>query len=252
MTAVQIQHATKDFSRTQTKIRALDNLSLQINKGEIFGLLGPNGAGKTTLISAICGLIELDDGHITVFGKDVLTHREQVISQINLVTGFAGLLGGLSVENLLEYYALLYAISDKEKHIEKTLRQTGLFEKRKQIASTLSSGFRQRFYIAKALLTKPKLLLMDEPTVGLDVESAHKIRALIKELRKEGLTVLLTTHYMLEAEELCDHIALINEGKIVAQGTVAELKKQSGKPRASLEDTVLALTHKPLEEEDDE
>lgn len=227
-------------------------MSLEIKGGEIFGLLGPNGAGKTTLISSICGLLELDDGSIRVFGKNVSTQRKEVIREMNLVTGFAGLLYGMSVEDLLRYYAYLYTIPGKEKAISDALRLSGMEEKRKQQAFTLSSGYKQRFYIAKALLSSPRLLLMDEPTVGLDVEMAIKIRKLVKNLKKQGITILLTTHYMLEAEKLCDRIALINDGKIVATGTVDELKRLAGKPGASLEDTFLKLTRKPLEDEDDE
>lgn len=252
MQAVVVANAQKKFRQKGKEITALSNVSLEINEGEIFGLLGPNGAGKTTLISGICGLLELDEGTITVFGKNAKTQRKEVISDINLVTGFAGLLYGLSVEDLLNYYAYLYAIKDKKSAIEKALEQSGLKEKRKQEAYTLSSGFKQRFYIAKALLTSPRLLLLDEPTVGLDVDMAIKIRNQIKKLKENGMTILLTTHYMLEAEQLCDRVALISEGKIVATGTLPELKKLAGKPTASLEDTFLTLTKKPLDKEDGE
>src|SRR3989338_3689388 len=160
MNALVIQNAVKKFGKAPKETLALQGVSFEIKQGEIFGLLGPNGAGKTTLISAICGLLELDSGNAKVFGKDTLKERDAIIPQINLITGFAGLLNGLSVEDLLKYYALLYSVPEKEKRIETVLGQSGLKEKRAQIASTLSSGFRQRFYIAKALLTKPRLLLM--------------------------------------------------------------------------------------------
>lgn len=228
-------------------MRALDNVSLEISAGEIFGLLGPNGAGKTTLISAICGLIELDSGFIEVFGRNVETERSSVIQKINLVTGFAGLLNGMSVEDLLYYYSMLYSVSNKKEQIDFVLEQTGLEEKRNQIATTLSSGFKQRFYIAKALLSNPDLLLMDEPTVGLDVESAKHIRSLIVEQKKKGKTILLTTHYMNEAENLCDRIAIINEGRIAAVGTVSELRGKAGKKSGTLEDIFLAITKKEWE-----
>ena len=247
MPAVEIQNAAKLFVQGKKKIHALQGVSFEIKQGEIFGLLGPNGAGKTTLISAICGLLELDSGNAKVFGKDTLKERDAIIPQINLITGFAGLLNGLSVEDLLKYYALLYSVPEKEKRIETVLGQSGLKEKRAQIASTLSSGFRQRFYIAKALLTKPRLLLMDEPTVGLDVQSAHSIRSLIRELKKQGLTILLTTHYMQEAQELCDRLAIITHGKIVAIGTLSELRQQAGLAKGNLEEVFLALTKEKWE-----
>src|SRR3989344_717890 len=195
MYALEVKDAVKEFRDGKSRTLALDSASLRINEGEIVGLLGPNGAGKTTLISATCGLLELDSGSISVFGKDSLRQKDEVSADINLVTGFAGLLHGLSVEKLLTYYALLYNTEDKEKAIARVLSETGLSEKRKQVAQTLSSGYKQRFYIAKALLSDPRLLLMDEPTVGLDVKSAMKIRALVKRLKENGKTILLTTHY---------------------------------------------------------
>src|SRR3989338_6357874 len=252
MEALVVTNAVKEFKDKNTRTLALDKVSLTIKQGEIVGLVGPNGAGKTTLISAICGLVELESGTITVFGKDSLKDKETVSADINLVTGFSGLLQGLSVEKLLKYYALLYNVKDMDKMIDKVLTQTGLQEKRKQVAQTLSSGYKQRFYIAKALLSNPKMLLMDEPTVGLDVKSAMQIRALVKKLKKDGKTILLTTHYMLEAEELCDRIALINGGKIVALGTSKELKKIAGMPDATLEKVFLKLTKTELGEDDEE
>lgn len=251
MDALTVTAAAKQFRDGSSTIKALDNVSLTIKEGEIVGLLGPNGSGKTTIISAICGLLELDSGTVTVFGKDALTQKEEVSAQISLVTGFAGLLQGLSVEKLLKYYALLYNVPDKQNAIEKALGQTGLSEKRKQVAVSLSSGYKQRFYIAKALLSSPRLLLMDEPTVGLDVKSARQIRALVKKLQKNGTTILLTTHYMQEAEQLCDRIALISHGKIVALGTLAELKKKAGRHGGSLEKVFLHLTKEEWEEEDE-
>jgi ABC-2 type transport system ATP-binding protein len=247
MLALTVSHAGKTFQSKGKTITALNNASFDIKTGEIFGLLGPNGAGKTTIISAVCGLLELDQGTITVFNSNVATDRSRVIKRINLVTGFAGLLYGLSVEDLLHYYAMLYSIPNKREKIASVLKQTGLEDKRKQTATTLSSGFRQRFYIAKALLSDPDLLLMDEPTVGLDVETAQSIRELIKRLQKEGKTILLTTHYMGEAESLCDRIAIIYEGRIVAAGTVSELRKKAGLKKGSLEDIYLAITKKQWE-----
>ncbi|MFH0954647.1 MAG: ABC transporter ATP-binding protein [Candidatus Micrarchaeota archaeon] len=251
MHALQVQNAAKKFRQNRETILALDNVSFSIEAGEIFGLLGPNGAGKTTLISAICGLLELDSGKVLVFGKNALTEHDQAISNTNLVTGFAGVLRGLSVEDLLTYYAYLHAIPDKKQKIDEVLSQTGLTEKRKQFAFTLSSGFRQRFYIAKALLSAPKLLLMDEPTVGLDVHSSRTIRKLVLKLKKQGMTILLTTHYMQEAEQLCDRIAFINHGKITALGTLSQLRQKAEIPKGSLEDVFVKLTRENWEGDED-
>ena len=243
-------HAGLGVGGNYAKVGA--NVSMEIDSHQIVGLLGPNGAGKTTLISAVCGLLELDAGEINVLGHNALTEREKVIPHVNLVTGFAGLLNDLSVEDLMQYYAMLFNVPDKAHAIAHALHATGLDEKKSQIANTLSSGYRQRFYIAKALLSKPSLLLLDEPTVGLDVFSARNVRALISRLRDEGMAILLTTHYMAEAEELCDRIYLINKGTILAEGTAIELKKRARLETGSLEDAFVELAHEDWMDNDDE
>ncbi len=250
MPVLVVETAVKRFANKKQTIVALDRVSLSIESGQIVGLLGPNGAGKTTLISAICGLLELDEGRIRVLEKDVVSERDQALKNLNLVTGFAGLLNELSVSDLMRYYAMLYGVPNAKKEIETALTQAGLLEKAEQTASTFSFGYRQCFYIAKALLSKPKLLFLDEPTVGLDVIAARSIRALIKDLRAKGLGILLTTHYMAEAEELCDDIHLIHKGKILAHGTANELKQKAKAP--TLEDAFVALSNETWSETDDE
>lgn len=251
MTVLSVSNAKKKFPQKSKSIVALDGVSLEIEKGQIIGLLGPNGAGKTTLISAICGLVTLDGGTILVNGMDA-TNRNAVSGQINVVTGFAGLLNDLSVEDLLMYYSMMYNVGDKKNAIDRALARAALSDKRDQIANTLSSGYRQRFYIAKALLSNPSLILLDEPTVGLDVFSARALRNIVRELRAQGLAILLTTHYMAEAEELCDFIHLISKGKIIASGSAAELKKKAGRDKnASLEDAFVALANERLGQEDE-
>ncbi len=223
MNALEIQNLTKSFPGKKKTI--IDNVSFHIKQGEIYGLLGPNGAGKTTIISIIAGLLGKDTGKITVFEHNIENELQKIKQILNVVPGFSHVNSSLSVDEFLEIYAHLYQVKDWKKERENVLKRVELKEKRDSQLNELSSGYKQRALLAKALLTKPKLLLMDEPTVGLDIEIAIKIRALIKELRSQGYTILLTTHNMLEVEELCDRIGLITNGKIIAEGTVKEIKK---------------------------
>jgi len=220
MEAVVAERLNKRFGRTV----ALRDVSLTIHEGEIFGLLGPNGAGKTTLISILVGLTTPDKGEAMVVGKSVLRERAAVQHAVNMVRGFSGVLEKFTARELLNYYALLYDVPAGR--VDEVLRALGLWEKRDGEVSLFSSGWRQRFFIAKALLNKPRVLFLDEPTVGLDVDAAIEVRGLIKRLNAEGYTILLTTHYLREAEELCHRIALISDGRIVALGTAAELKRR--------------------------
>lgn len=229
--AVEVKGLSKVFRSGGRSFRALDSVSLEIREGEIFGLLGPNGAGKTTLISILCGLLLPDAGSARILGIDAIKNRHSVQQSINVVSGFSSVLEYLSVEDLLNYYALLYSVPDRQKRIGEVLKLVELEDRRSEAADSLSSGLRQRLFLAKALLNRPRVLFLDEPTVGLDVDMAMNIRSFIKRLKGEGCTIVLTTHYMREAEELCDRIALINEGRIVALGTAKELKARVRKEK---------------------
>jgi len=223
MNALHIENVSKIFPGA--KKQTLNNISFKIREGEIYGLLGPNGAGKTTLISIIAGLLAKDTGAITVFNYNIDKEPQKIKQILNVVPGFSHVNSSLSVDEFLKVYAHLYNVKDWQKERESVLKRVELKDKRSTQLNELSSGYKQRALLAKALLSKPKLLLMDEPTVGLDIEIAIKIRALIKELRTQGYTILLTTHNMVEVEELCDRIGLINNGKLVAEGTIKEIKK---------------------------
>lgn len=223
MNALTIQNVSKSFPKVKKPV--IDNVSFQIKRGEIYGLLGPNGAGKTTLISMIAGLLAKDTGNISVFEYNIDKESQKIKQMLNVVPGFSHVNSSMSVDEFLAVYAYIYNVKNWKKEREAVLKRVELKDKRNTQLNELSSGYKQRTLLAKALLTRPKLLLMDEPTVGLDIEIAIKIRALIKELRKEGYTILLTTHNMLEVEELCDRIGLINNGKLIAEGTVKEIKK---------------------------
>ncbi len=223
MNALHIENVSKIFPGA--KKPTLNNVSFSIQEGEIYGLLGPNGAGKTTIISIIAGLLAKDTGNISVFNYNIDQESQKIKQIINVVPGFSHVNSSLSVDEFLAVYAHMYNVKDWQKERDSVLKRVELKDKRSTQLNELSSGYKQRALLAKALLSKPKLLLMDEPTVGLDIEIAIKIRALIKELQTQGYTILLTTHNMLEVEELCDRIGLINNGKLVAEGTIKEIKK---------------------------
>jgi ABC-2 type transport system ATP-binding protein len=223
MNAVVARNVSKTFGGRRP-VAALTEVSLAIREGEIYGLLGPNGAGKTTLIAILIGLTSPDRGSVEVCGLDIQRHLHEVQQQVNLVRGFSGVLEKFTTWELLSYYALLYGVP--RARVEEVMELAGITEKRDAQVSLFSSGWRQRFFIAKGIINSPKVLFMDEPTVGLDVDAALAVREIIRELNRNGCTILLTTHYMREAEELCDRIALISEGRIVAEGTTAELKDQ--------------------------
>ncbi|MDR3673532.1 MAG: ABC transporter ATP-binding protein [Holophaga sp.] len=223
MDAVVAKNVSKTF-RGKRPVAALTGVSLAIREGEIYGLLGPNGAGKTTLIAILIGLTSPDQGSVEVCGLDVQRHLHAVQRQVNLVRGFSGVLEKFTTWELLSYYALLYGMP--RSRVEEVMALAGITGKRDAQVAQFSSGWRQRFFIAKGVINRPNVLFMDEPTVGLDVDAAMAVRDIIRDLNRDGCTILLTTHYMREAEELCDRIGLISEGRIVVEGTAAELKAQ--------------------------
>ncbi len=223
-TAIKVENLSKAFWSGAVRIQALDGVSLEVDEGEIFGLLGPNGAGKTTLISILCGLTTRDSGRAEIFGMDVERNLSKVQEVINVVSGFSGVIHAITLEEMLKYYAMLYSIPEPEERIDEVLALVELEDRRAEWVSLFSAGLRQRFFLAKALLNRPRVLFLDEPTVGLDVGMAVKIREMIKRLGREGYTILLTTHNMFEAEALCERIALIHKGRIRVVGTLREIK----------------------------
>jgi len=224
MEAISVDKICKTYHSGSGTVNALSDVSLSVSQGEIFGLLGPNGAGKTTLISMLVGILSPDSGTARIFGKDCMKETKDVQSQINIVSGFSGAIQSLSVEEALNYYAMLYNVKNRKGIIEGLLKKMGIYGSRDWPAEDLSSGMRQRYFICKGLINNPKLLILDEPTVGLDVESAIEVRKIIRDIKEEGRTILLTTHNMFEAEELCDRIAFISKGKIITTGTPKQIK----------------------------
>ncbi|BDU76875.1 ABC transporter ATP-binding protein [Mesoterricola sediminis] len=245
MDAVLVKQVTKAFGPGR---QALAGVDLAIREGEIHGLLGPNGAGKTTLIAIMVGLTEADAGSVEIFGLDVRRELPRVQRMVNLVRGFSGVLEKVTARELLIYYALLYGAPLGR--VEEVLRRTGLWARRDEEVASFSSGWRQRFFLAKGLINRPRVLFLDEPTVGLDLDAALAVRDLIRDIAREGCTILLTTHYMREAEDLCAGIDLIAGGRIVAGGSPQALKdlvRTPDLPEPTLEDVFLALTRESLE-----
>jgi ABC-2 type transport system ATP-binding protein len=221
--ALKVEKLKKTYS---TGVLALDSISLEVEAGRFFGLLGPNGAGKTTLINSIVSLARPDSGSVEVFGRDAYQEFREARRMIGVSPQEINLDKFLTVEETMLFHAGYYGVP-KEKAKERTeelLERFALTEKRKQRVNTLSGGMKRRVLFARALMHDPKVLFLDEPTAGVDVELRYKLWGYIRELNRGGLTILLTTHYLEEAEALCEEIALINGGRIVAQGTIEELK----------------------------
>jgi len=205
----------KNVSKAFGKHKALNNVSLEIEKGEIFALLGPNGAGKTTLISAICGLCRQSSGDITVNSFNTVTHYKDTRNQIGLVPQELPLDGFESVYNSCQFSRGLFGLQNNQIHIENILKALSLFDKRDEQIFGLSGGMKRRLLIAKALAHEPKILFLDEPTAGVDVSLRRDIWKLIEDQKKKGVTIILTTHYIEEAEQLADRVGIINSGEII-------------------------------------
>lgn len=212
MAEVSIVNAKKSYGN----LCAIDNVSLKIPSGEFFGLLGPNGAGKSTLINAIVGLVQLNSGHITIDHLDTLKHRQRINQLIGFAPQDINLDRFFSIRKILLFQAGFYGVprSQRANLVDQLLEQMGLEEKSKLPYYKLSGGMQKRLLIAKALIGSPKFLILDEPTAGVDVKQRHQLWKLLRELNQQGTTILLTTHYIDEAEELCDRIGIIHKGKI--------------------------------------
>lgn len=215
------------LKRTTRATEAVRGISFQVEKGELFGLLGPNGAGKTTTVKMLSTLLIPTSGSIHILGQDILQHTTEVRKHIGFTFGGArGLYGRLTGIENLRYFAELYAMSPQQtrKRIDELLGLVGLQDRGNDRVETYSSGMQQRLHLARALLHDPELIFLDEPTVGIDPVGARELRATIKQLKAQGKTILLTTHYMAEADELCDRIAIIKQGQIVALDSPSSLK----------------------------
>jgi ABC-2 type transport system ATP-binding protein len=225
--ALKVEKLKKTYSNG---LLALDGVSLDVEVGRFFGLLGPNGAGKTTLINSVVSLARPDSGRVEVFGRDAFEEFREARRMIGVSPQEINLDKFLTVEETLLYHAGYYGVERKkaEERASEMLERFELTGRREQRVNTLSGGMKRRVLFARALMHDPKILFLDEPTAGVDIELRYKLWEYIRELNRGGLTILLTTHYLEEAEELCEEIALINDGRIAAQGTSAVLKKEYG------------------------
>jgi ABC-2 type transport system ATP-binding protein len=206
---------------------AVDGVDIRVPEGEVWGFLGPNGSGKTTTIRLLCGLLRPDAGEGTCLGYDVLREPDSIKREVGYMTQKFSFWEDLSIAENLEFVARVYEIGDKKRRVAETIERLGLSARQKQLAGELSGGWKQRLALAACMLHRPRLLLLDEPTAGVDPQARREFWEEIHRLSQQGLTVLVSTHYMDEAER-CDRIVYINTGKIIARGTVADVIKQSG------------------------
>jgi ABC-2 type transport system ATP-binding protein len=229
------------YKRYETGTEALRGVSLEIEAGEFFGLLGPNGAGKSTLIHCATGLAQPTAGSIRIFGHDAIDHYEEARLAVGLAPQDLNLDWFLTCEETLDYHGGYFGMPRRERkeRSQELLEAFSLTEKRNERTRTLSGGMKRRLILARALMHRPRLLILDEPTAGVDVELRLELWQYVQRINSEGTTILLTTHYLEEAEELCDRIAFICEGRIAAQGSSAELAEEYGV--TSLEDAYLEL-----------
>lgn len=228
--------------REKQEVRAVDGLSFTVERGEIFGLLGQNGAGKTTTVKMLITLLAPTGGVCRVLGFDTFGQEKQIRGRINFIFGSElGVYRRLSGRDNLKYFGNLYHIPPqvRDRRIGELLRLVGLEEAADRLAETYSKGMLQRLQIARGLMNDPEILFLDEPTVGLDPLGARMLRELIASLRGQGKTILLTTHYLPEAEVLCDRIAILHKGRLLALGTPEALKDQTG--AGTLEDAYVRL-----------
>jgi ABC-2 type transport system ATP-binding protein len=220
---IEVQGLTKYFG----KRCVVDNLALQVERGQIYGFLGPNGSGKTTTIRMLCGLLTPDAGHGQCLGYDILTHSDEIKRQVGYMTQKFTLYEDLTIQENLDFMARIYGMSRRRVRVSQSLEQLGLLERANQLAGSLSGGWKQRLALAACLLHEPQLLLLDEPTAGVDPKARRDFWEQIHQLSAQGITTLVSTHYMDEAER-CHRLAYIAYGNLLVNGTVQEVIDHSG------------------------
>ena len=222
--ALKVEELTKVYSRKSSeKIKALNNLNLEVKRGEIFGLLGPNGAGKTTFLNILAGTVIKNHGIVNVWGYDLDKNPRQVRSSIGIVPQEINLDAFFSPKKLLELQAGLYGIPKKDRITDTILKMVSLENQANTYARSLSGGMKRRLLIAKAMVHRPPILVLDEPTAGVDIKLKKNLWSNVKALNKQGVTIILTTHLMYEAEEMCNRIAIINKGNLIKLDTTENL-----------------------------
>jgi len=220
--AIDVQGMTKRFG----SLTAVDHVDLAVRAGEICGFLGPNGSGKTTFIRMLCGLLRADDGRGTCLGYDVIHESEIIKQHVGYMTQRFSFWEDLSIAENLDFVARMYFVKDRRRAVHETLERLGLAERRNQLAGQLSGGWKQRLALAACMIHQPKLLLLDEPTAGVDPKARREFWEEIHRLAAQGLTFLIATHYMDEAER-CHRLAFILRGRLLAQGSVADVVAQA-------------------------
>jgi len=243
-TAIAIEGMTKDYG----DVRAVDNLTLSISEAEVFGLLGPNGSGKTTTINCITGILKPSSGTIRVGGFEVRTQGREARQIMGVSPQETAVYQYLTGKENVEFFGKLYSVSKAVlgPRVDYVLEKVGLTEESGRRVSKYSGGMKRRVSIAMALVTDPKIVLLDEPTVGMDPQARRSIWDFILELRDKGKTIVLTTHYMEEADELCDEVGIIDHGKLIALGSPTDLKEKYH--ARDLEDVFIQLTGRKIRE----
>ena len=240
MKAIEAHQLTRNYKG----LRAVDQISFSVEPGEIFGFLGPNGAGKTTTIKMLTGQLRPTAGSASVAGWNIVNQRDQLKPCIGVVFEYQNIYERLSARDNLLFSASLYGVA--RERVDQVIEIVGLADWSNQKAQKLSNGMKQRLLIARALLHEPEIIFMDEPTKGLDPGVARAIRKLISDLSQQGVTIFLTTHYMEEADQLSDRVAILDQGRIVALNAPDQLKAQQSGKNTTLEDVFIALTGKDL------
>tara|TARA_B100000886_G_C20411690_1_gene487359 strand:- start:1251 stop:2180 length:930 start_codon:yes stop_codon:yes gene_type:complete len=223
--ALTVENLSKDYSDSKNKRhnRALNELSFKVKQGEVFGLLGPNGAGKTTFLSILGGTVIKTKGKVNVWGFDLDQNPRQVKASLGIVPQEVNLDAFFSPKKLLDLQAGLYGVAKKDRITDLILKMVALEDKANAYSRSLSGGMKRRLLIAKAMVHQPPILILDEPTAGVDVELRNNLWENVKKLNKEGVTIILTTHYLIEAQSMCDRIAIIDKGNLVALDTTKKL-----------------------------
>jgi len=247
---IEVSHLTKIYH----KVKAVNDLSFEVREGEILGLLGPNGSGKSTTINCILSLLKYDKGEIKIFGQEMTPTAYDLKRQIGVVFQDVAVFEELRVFDNIDFFCGLYVTdrAEREKCVERALKLVGLEKYRKFYPKQLSGGLLRRLNIACGIAHQPKLIFLDEPTVAVDPQSRNRILDNIKSLQKQGATIVYTSHYMEEVEQLCDRVIIIDQGKIIASGTTEELKTLAKTKPAkqvvgpTLNDVFLELTGKEL------
>jgi len=230
----------KNLNKSYGSMQAVENLTLEVAEGEFFGFLGPNGAGKTTTIRMLTGMIQPDSGDIAIAG--VAYGKLGIAHMIGVMPESRGFYDWMSAEEYLVFFAKLYGVANGANEVKRLLGQVGLTNRKASKIGTYSRGMKQRLGLARALINNPKILFLDEPTLGLDPQGQEDTQKLLQSLNKRGVTIFFSSHLLHEVSTLCSRIAIITRGKLVAAGTLAELQQQTQGKESSLKDIFLSLT----------